>query len=304
MRIWLIINGKATDDPALQEAIRRARAAGVALELKVTQSGEDVERFIGMAVERSIRRIVIGGGDGTLHDAVNALMRHPAEQRPEMGIVPMGTANDFATSTGIPLTPMDALSLATDGEAFNIDVGCINDLHFINLASGGFGARVTSTTPPKLKKMLGGGAYSLVGAMRAWRFQPFEGRLILSDRNVEASLIVLSIGNGRQAGGGQELAPKALLDDGLLDVLAVESFPLSRIGQAIRELNHLSDQGSVVRYYQLTSMQFDSRRPLPVNLDGEAHEFTQMSISIRPGALAVILPEECPLLSARAGSAD
>ncbi|REC95933.1 lipid kinase YegS [Kushneria indalinina] len=296
MNFWLIVNGKGVGNPELREAVNRIRDEGVNLSVRVTWESGDIARFLEEAVDQQLDRIIVAGGDGTLHEATNALMGIDASKRPALGIIPMGTANDFATATGIPGPPLDALSLAVYGTPRAIDVARINDLYCLNMASGGFGAKVTSDTPPALKKLLGGGAYSLVGVMQAWRFEPFRCHLQTNDGNYERDLIVLAIGNGRQAGGGQELTPRALLNDGLLDVLTVEAFSLSRIGSAIHELRELPTDGKLVRYHQLTSMDFQSETPLPINLDGEFHEFTQARIEVCPGALSILLPDECQLL--------
>ncbi|GHC18289.1 putative lipid kinase YegS-like protein [Kushneria pakistanensis] len=296
MNFWLIVNGKGVGNPELREAVDRIREEGVNLSVRVTWESGDIARFLAEAVEQKLDRIIVAGGDGTLHEATNALMSIDAAIRPALGIIPMGTANDFATATEIPEPPLDALSLAVHGTPRAIDVARINDLYFLNMASGGFGAKVTSDTPPALKKLLGGGAYSLVGIMQAWRFEPFRCQLQTSDGNYERDLIVLAIGNGCQAGGGQELTPRALLNDGLLDVLTVEAFSLGAVGSAIQELRELPTDGKLVRYHQLTSMDFQSKTPLPINLDGEFHEFTQARVEVCPGALSIVLPDECRLM--------
>ncbi|WP_456269990.1 lipid kinase YegS [Kushneria sp. AK178] len=296
MNFWLIVNGKGVGNPALREAVDRIRNEGINLSVRVTWESGDIARFLKDAVDQAIDRIIVAGGDGTLHEATNALMGIETSNRPTLGIIPMGTANDFASATGIPEPPLDALSLAVYGTPRAIDIARINDLYFLNMASGGFGAKVTSDTPPALKKLLGGGAYSLVGVMQAWRFEPFRCHLQTHDGSYERDLIVLAVGNGRQAGGGQELTPRALLNDGLLDVLTVESFSLVRVGSAIHELRELPRNGRLVRYHQLTSMDFQSESPLPINLDGEFHEFTQARVEVCPGAMSIVLPDECQLL--------
>ena len=86
--------------------------------------------------------------------------------RPALGIVPLGTANDFAAGCGIPRDPEEALALCIEGEAAPIDIGKANEHWFINAASVGFGAEVTATTPPELKRLLGPAAYAVMGRIR------------------------------------------------------------------------------------------------------------------------------------------
>ena len=91
--------------------------------------------------------------------------------------MPLGTANDFATACGIPSDPLQALQLAQVGEAREVDAAQANDYHFINVASGGFGAQVTANTPVALKNFLGGGAYTLSGLIQAVNFAPYRGEV-------------------------------------------------------------------------------------------------------------------------------
>ena len=104
--------------------------------------------------------------------------------------MPLGTANDFANGCGIPADPKQAFVLCANGRATVIDVGKANDRYFINAASGGFGATLTAATPPELKRLLGGAAYTLMGAILAAKFKPYSGRLILPDREFSGASIV------------------------------------------------------------------------------------------------------------------
>ena len=100
------------------------------------------------------------------------------------------------------------------------DVGRGNSRCFINVTSGGFGAEITATTPVEMKKRLGGAAYTLMGLIKVFNPQPYRGRLLVpGEEPVEGAMLVMAVGNNRLAGGGFEVAPKAKMDDGLLDHL-------------------------------------------------------------------------------------
>ncbi len=116
----------------------------------------DAARYAGEAVRDGIDVVTAGGGDGTVNEVVNGILLVDESPSIAMGIVPYGTANDFATSCGI-LTgnPLAALTLLTDREPTKIDVGKVNDHFFINVTTGGFGAEVTAATPTEMKKVLG-----------------------------------------------------------------------------------------------------------------------------------------------------
>ncbi len=292
----LIINGKSNEHPTLRRTVMQLRKEGIPLDVRVTWEAGDVARFIHEAAAKECRRVIVGGGDGTLHEAVNGLMALTPDQRPTLGIVPLGTANDFATAAGIPADPGEALTFAVRGTSFPIDVGLINDVYFLNMASGGFGAKVTASTPAALKKTLGGGAYSLVGAFRFLNFSPYKGRLKLPGLEEDVSTVIFAIGNGRQAGGAQELAPRAYIDDGLLDVLVLKSFRVWELPRLIRDLERLAPNGNLVRYFQVPSLEFECDEAMPINLDGEMQEYEHISMQVQPLALDVTLPKNCKLL--------
>src|SRR5205823_8530462 len=118
---------------------------------------------------------------------LHGLMALSSVVRPVLGIVPLGTANDFATGCGIPHDTAAALALCVQGRATPVDVGKANERWFLNAASVGFGAEITATTPPELKRLLGPAAYSVMGAILAMNLHHYHGRLILPDRQIAGS---------------------------------------------------------------------------------------------------------------------
>lgn len=154
---FLILHGKKASDPIIRDAVTLLREEGISLEVRVTWEFGDCHRFITEAIEAGCSTLIIGGGDGSLNEAVNSLMRFAATQRPPLAVLPLGTANDFATSIGVPQEIEAALRLALTVTAQPIDLVCVNQQHyFINMATGGFGTRITTETPEKLKSALGG----------------------------------------------------------------------------------------------------------------------------------------------------
>ncbi|WP_158773119.1 lipid kinase YegS [Cobetia sp. L2A1] len=294
-RVRVILNGEKAQQPELREAIFAQRERMAGLEVRLTFEGDDVARLVKEAIAEQVTRLVVGGGDGTLNLVTNALMKYSVTQRPEFAILPLGTANDLATSLSIPLTIPDALALACEGPARGIDIVSVDDAYFINVASAGFGAEVTRSTPGGLKKLFGGGAYSLMGVLKAWDFRPYRGRLTLKGSEEEVALFVLAIGNGRQAGGGQELAPRALLDDGYFDVLVIRDFPIGRVGEVVEELETLPDNGHFVRYVRTDSLHYRGE-PLPVNLDGESYLIEDSEFHLVSNALRLVAPDNTALL--------
>src|SRR5436305_7217355 len=294
----LSLNGKAAGNDALQTAVARQRAIGHTIEVRVTSEKGDARRFVAEAGEVDL--LIAAGGDGTLNEVVHGLMELPMAARPVLGVVPLGTANDFATGCGIPHDPEQALALCMEGTEVPVDVGKADEHWFLNAASIGFGAEITATTPSELKNLLGPAAYAVMGAILATNVHHYRGRLTLPDREIAGSGPVAIVGNGRQAGGGIQVTPRARVDDGLLDVLAVRDIPALALLTAARELQELSPDGEYISYWQTPWAEVHTAEAIPVNLDGEPMQFSKVRYEAVPKAIRLIVPPNCPLLSSTA----
>jgi lipid kinase YegS len=292
----LILNGKAAGNDALRNAVAQQRAAGHRIKVRVTRKKGDARRFAAKAGEADL--LIAAGGDGTLNEVVHGLMDLSKAARPALGVVPLGTANDFASGCGIPRDPDEALALCMKGQGVPIDVGKANEHWFLNAASVGFGAEVTATTPPELKRLLGQAAYTVMGAILAMNVHHYRGKLMLPDREITASGPVAIVGNGRQTGGGIQVAPRARIDDGLLDLLVVRQIPAMALFTAARELQQLSPDGDYISYWQTPWAEVYPQEAIPVNLDGEPVRFSSVRYEAVPGAIRLIVPPNCPLLLA------
>jgi lipid kinase YegS len=295
-KVQLILNGKAVGNHALRDAVVQQRAARHRIKVRVTKKKGDARRFAAEAGESDL--LIAAGGDGTLNEVVYGLMDLSKAARPALGVVPLGTANDFATGCGIPRDPEKALALCMEGQGVPIDIGKANEHWFLNAASVGFGAEVTATTPPELKRLLGHAAYTVMGAILAMNVHHYHGKLTLPDREITGSGPVAIVGNGRQTGGGVQVAPRARIDDGLLDVLIVRQIPAIALLAAARELQELSPDGEYISYWQTPWAEVHPEETIPVNLDGEPVRFSTVRYEAVPGAIRLIVPPNCPLLSA------
>ena len=295
-KVQLILNGKAEGNDALKTAVARQRAIGHTIEVRVTSEKGDARRFVAETGEVDL--LIAAGGDGTLNEVVHGLMELSTTARPPLGVVPLGTANDFATGCGIPHDPEQALALCIQGAEVAIDVGKANEHWFLNAASIGFGAEITATTPLELKHLLGPAAYAVMGAILAMNVHHYRGRVTLPDREIAGSGPVAIVGNGCQAGGGVQVAPRARIDDGLLDVLSVRDIPPLALLTAARELQELSPDGEYISYWQTPWAEVHTEEAIPVNLDGEPVRFSKVRYEAVPKAIRLIVPPNCPLLSA------
>lgn len=301
----LILNGKSAGDDALRDAVSSMRRRGISLDVRVTWEEGDAERFVSEAIAEGADTIIAAGGDGTLSEVATTLAHRdePADDLPALGLVPLGTANDFANAAGIPLDPLPALELIAGSPVTAIDllrlVADDGVVHWCaNLASGGFGTQVTVETDDGLKKMLGGLAYLITGVSRLGRIEPIQACLQGPDFSWEGDFIALGIGNGRQAGGGQALCPDARVDDGLLDLTVVPELS----GEIAATMGALVTAGKaaalerVAIRAQLPWLEVDAPEPLTLNLDGEPVESRHFRIDCVAGRVRMHLPEDCPLL--------
>lgn len=273
-----------------EEAVTAARGV-LDAELTLCEHPDDLEASLDRLDGRTL---VIAGGDGSLHLAVRRLSDRSALATTSVGLVPLGTGNDLARALDIPLDAADAARLVRDGQACPIDL--IRDDAggiVVNAAHVGVGADAAEHAG-RLKPRLGPLAYPL-GAVRAgmrstgWRLRVEVDGTLLSDSHRKT--LMVGIGNGRGIGGGTPLLPRAVPDDGLLDVVVSQaSSPFARVryGAALSAGQHLSDPA--VRYAQGTTVTVWGEE-VGVNEDGEAGEDTRRRTwTVEPGAWCLIRP--------------
>lgn len=290
----LILNGKGAGNEELRIAIGALRKEGEDVNVRVTWEYGDAARYVDEAIELGCETVIAGGGDGTINEVAGALAQYEGQQRPVLGIVPLGTANDFATACNIPLQPEQALQLAVKGRAVDIDLAKVNDQHFfINMATGGFGTRITTETPEKLKAALGGVSYFIHGLLRLDTLKADRCEIAGPDFHWEGDALVIGIGNGRQAGGGQQICPDALINDGLLQLRLLTSEEL--LPSFLRSLLNNEENKNIVSA-SLPWLEITAPHAMTFNLDGEPLTGKQFRIEVLPSAIQCRLPPHCELL--------
>jgi diacylglycerol kinase (ATP) len=316
MTATLIVNPVAGSDagiellPRIEERLRRTFGP---LDVTVTGSPDDAESAGVRAAEAGARFVFVGGGDGTLNDALNGIERAGRLHEVIVGVVPLGTGNDFAYAMGIPDALDDALAVLERQQAASVDVGLLDDRVFVNVSAGGFVADVSDSVSPALKSIAGRLAYLIGGAQALLDFEPIrmswepagEWHVLstLDDGSEGASratsdwlndreVALFAVCNSRLIGGGRLIAPHALVDDGWLDVCVVEAMPTLEFVGLLRQVaagEHVDDPR--VGYARVRDLTCTFDRPARVNTDGEVLEKTRCRYRIRAGGLQVLTGE-------------
>lgn len=300
----LMLNGKCTTHEGVREAVLDLREQGIDIGVRATWETGDAARFCNTALEDDLDTLIAAGGDGTLSEVAAAMAASdtPAAELPSLGLVALGTANDFATAALIPEEPADALELVRAQRAQPIDllrVEADDEVYWaINLVSGGFGTEVTADAHDGLKDVLGGLAYLIGGMSKLGQIEPIMARVHAPDFLWEGGFIALGVGNGRQAGGGLALCPKAVIDDGLLDLTIVPELE----GEMAATLGTVLSEGRdaalerVATTARLPWVEIEALQPFTLNLDGEPVQASRFRIECIAGRVRMHLPPGCPLL--------
>lgn len=288
--IVLVVHGARAERPDLRHMVSWVRDRGHLVELAVTWDRGDAALFAAAAADRGVDVVVAVGGDGTLNEVVNGL---DGRDTP-LGVVPLGTANDFARQVGIPNDVDHAMDAVLLKEPLRMDTASLNGRRFVNVSSGGVGAEATAETPTQAKATLGALAYAITGVRKIAGFAPYRGRFRGQggpggdDFSLDGEFLLFGVGNGRATGAGTLLTPHASVSDGLIDVCVVEAMPRRDFGRLLLKFKRGQQIGQPgVHYARVQSLVVEADAPLSVNVDGEHATLDRMEYRARPGDLWV-----------------
>lgn len=288
----LVLNGKRVDAAGVRQAVEHVRRLGHRVDVRVTWESGDAARFAAGGIRDGVDVVVAGGGDGTVNEVLNGILEAGGARGSAMAVVPLGSANDFATVLGAPIDDaVAALALAATGTPVPIDVARVNDRHFLNAAIAGLGADVTLQTSDWMKSFIGGAAYALTGFLTALRETPFGCRLGWEGGGHEGPMIFGAVSNGREA-GHFVVSPHAKLDDGLLDLMSVPDFAMELVPDILGEvLGHEAGMGSLIHRRQVGWLEVDVEHEVPLAVDGEPIVARRFRFDVLPRALPFVLPQ-------------
>lgn len=214
------------------------------------------------------KKILIAGGDGTIHQVVN-LMRKYAIDLP-ISLFPVGTANDFAQYFNIPKTIEGMTDIAVRDNYTYCDIGKMNEQYFVNVASLGFLIDISQKTDRRFKNNLGVLAYYLKGLEELPNLKPINVKIDSETQQFEGDIYFMLIMNGKSAGGFRKIAPYASLSDGLFDIFVFKKCPVIEIMPLMLKIvngEHIDHPH--VLYFQTNSLAIECDQPVGTDLDGE-----------------------------------
>ncbi|WP_082610109.1 lipid kinase [Bosea sp. Root381] len=231
--------------------------------------------------------VIVCGGDGSVSSAAVAAM----ESGLPLGIIPMGTANDLARTLGIPMDLAEAADIIVRGETRSVDVGTVNGHAFFNVASIGLSSDLAQNLDPVLKKRFGRLGYALAAIKVMTRASRFSASITEKGRRVDVDTYQIAVGNGRHYGGGNVVEETAEIDDGHLDLYSLEMTNLWKLALMLRSFRS-GTHGAwrEVRTAKCIEFDVETRKPMPVNTDGEIVTATPAHFKVHPKAISIFAP--------------
>ncbi|SDE92108.1 diacylglycerol/lipid kinase family protein [Sporomusa acidovorans] len=250
---------------------------GIVLTFRTRYKG-DIRPFIKEAKEFASDGIIVSGGDGTVHEVINAMMTEAVDV--PLGIIPSGTCNDFAGYLNFHKNIPGCLSAVTSGKWRMVDVGKVNGEYFLNVASAGLLTSVAHNVDTALKNTLGRMAYYFKGLGELPNFQSLHVSITADGQTFSENILLFLVMNSGVVGSFPPLAPEAKIDDGKLDILIVNKCSISELmGLFISIFSGRHTLSSHIRHLQATDIYIECNEPIESDLDGELGPPLPLAIS-------------------------
>jgi diacylglycerol kinase (ATP) len=273
---------------AIDGIVAGLEAGGLTIIKENFSSPVEIERdIIGRA--NQIDLVIACGGDGTLSAAAPALIKTGLP----LGILPMGTANDLARTLGIPADLNEAARIIIAGHKRDIDLGEVNGHPFFNVASLGLSSELAGNLDGTLKRRFGRLGYAIAAFKVLSRAKAFRAMIITKDGATRVKTLQIAVGNGRHYGGGNVIEETAAIDDGMLDLYSLELgsvWKLALMAKSFRAGAHGAWQE--VRTERCIEFEVRTRKPMPVNCDGELITETPAKFTMLRNAVTVFAPKD------------
>ncbi|PKM95510.1 MAG: diacylglycerol kinase [Firmicutes bacterium HGW-Firmicutes-1] len=258
------------------------------------QRTKDASDFSTCLLEKDLTEceaIIVAGGDGSVNQIVNSMMKNDIDL--PLGVIPAGTANDFANHLGIPFNFSECFELLAEMNIREIDVGKVNGEYFINVCCGGLFTNISQNIDIELKNTIGKLAYYIKGVQQLPKFTRIRFKIDTGDEIIDDYFFLFLLLNGSSAGGFNKLAKDAVLDDGYMDFIGIKECALNYLPTLFRKIitgEHLDDKNVV--FCQIKKMNIECLEGLESfeesDIDGELGPKFPLRIDVLQKKLKVI----------------
>ncbi|QJU57481.1 YegS/Rv2252/BmrU family lipid kinase [Sphingomonas sp. AP4-R1] len=283
----LIVNGKSRKGrEAFRDACRLLKDAGVELvSAKAVRDPRRLDGEVRAAVASGVPMVIVGGGDGSISGSVD----HVVAEKTVFALLPLGTANSFARTLGIPLDIAGAVKVIVEGQVRRIDLGMIDADYFANCAAIGISPLIAKTVPHGLKKWLGRPGYLAWAALQMARFQPFTLKVSWDGGSESLSALEVRIANGAYHGGTELVETD--VENGEIVVQAVVGSARTKLlwSWGLSLIGPQTARGTL-REFRGKSFRVETIPPLPISIDGEVLARTPVQASISERAIRMVVP--------------
>jgi diacylglycerol kinase (ATP) len=292
-KICVILNPSAGSIRDLDSLVKQIGQIPGA-EICITSKPGSAARLARTAIRKGRDMIVAAGGDGTLNEVINGIGEKLGEAR--VGLVPLGTGNDFARTIGVPTDVEAAIEVIRTGKTRAVDLVRVTSdevRYFVNVSAGGFSGLVDERLTPEMKKTWGPLAYLRSAAAALPELRAY--RTTLAFGNTESLMLDLYnviVANGRYVGGGTLIAPEASIDDGMLDIILIQKRSAAELALLAAQVvvgAHLSSDAIVFR--RAAQLTVNSKPGMWFNVDGELVGNEPARFEILPRALRFVVPK-------------
>jgi diacylglycerol kinase (ATP) len=288
----IILNPSAGSVQHVDEIVARLGRLPNA-EIRVTGRRGSAARFARTAIRQGRETIIAAGGDGTLNEVINGIGENVAKAR--VGLIPLGTGNDFARTIGVPTDLEAAIDLIAAKKTRAVDLVRVTSdevRYFVNVSAGGFSGLVDEKLTSEMKKTWGPLAYLRGAAAALCDLRAYRTTLAFDNSDsLMLDLYNVVVANGRYVAGGRMIAPEASLDDGLLDIVLIPQRPAAELAVLAAQMamgTHLTSDAVVFR--RAAKLTVNSKPGMWFNVDGELVGNEPARFEILPRALRFIAP--------------